>query len=70
MDHPNLDAIYLTRRFAESFDNGQSFPQFIVVIGALRALVESLLLEVDAETCRAVMASMEREIERNRNRRA
>ena len=65
MDHPLLDAVYLTRRFTESFDNGQPFAQ-AATIGALSALVESLLLEVDAETRDAVMASMEREIERNR----
>jgi hypothetical protein len=69
MDHPILDAVYLTRRFAESFNNGQPFPQ-AAAIGALSALVESLILEVDSETREAVMASMNREIERNQNRRA
>ena len=59
------DAVYLIRRFAESFDNGQPFAH-AASIGALVALVESLLLEVDAVTRAAVMASMEREIERNR----
>ena len=68
MNHPVLDAVYLTRRFAESFDNGQPFAQ-AATIGALRALVESLLLEVDAETREADMASMRREIERNQRQR-
>ena len=68
MNHPVLDAVYLTRRFAESFDNGQPFAQ-AATIGALRSLVESLLLEVDAETREAVMASMTREIERNQRQR-
>ena len=69
MEDSILAPVFLTRRFAESFNNGQPFPQ-AAAIGALRALVESLILEVDSETREAVMASMNREIERNQNRRA
>jgi hypothetical protein len=69
MEDSILAPVFLTRRFAESFNNGQPFPQ-AAAIGALSALVQSLLLEVDSEIREAVMASMKREIERNQNRRA
>ena len=68
MEDSILAPVFLTRRFAESFNNGQPFPQ-AAAIGALSALVQSLLLEVDSEIREAVMASMKREIERNQNRR-